>query len=214
MVLQGADDKKGNAKDDGSCNTVLSSDCVKDILKYVNSTAQGISGTYMGNSSYFKCSDLTKHLPEGKKSACWQKWSVSASSRFLPDSSLTANATNYRVRTCPSVDKEETNPFARNVFNTFHFNENGPNNFTSYDKALRNPLPMIVATWLKEDHSKRVKWEQGPSFVGTKLICIPANVSSPGSRTLAEALKSDSPARSRGGMIVVGMLSLAIGLVL
>ncbi|KAL2073538.1 hypothetical protein VTL71DRAFT_10864 [Oculimacula yallundae] len=209
------DDKASNAKDDGTCNTVLSSACVKDIIKHVNSTAQAVAGSYMGNSTYHDCTDLTRGLIKDKDSPCWQKWSGTNSRHFLPDSSRTANATNNGVRTCPSVDPA-SDPSSRNIWASGFNIEEGPNNFTTYDEALRNPQPLIVATWLKEKPD-RIDWQQGYNFVDTKLVCIPANATTPNSRTVAEALKTGAASAvvgSRSATAGAALLILAFGLVL
>jgi len=212
MTLVGFDDKKKHAKDDGTCKTIFTKECLAEIIAIANSSAQSVSGSYKGNNTYFSCSDLTKDVIVNETSKCWGQWTFSASTQFLPDSSLTANATNQDDRSCPSIDKSD--PLARSQFHRFWFPDKGVDNFQSYDEALRNPLPLLVSTWLKEDLSEDSymrKYGGGPA--DTRVICLPANVPTPGSRNLTEALNTGGTARVAslsGSMFMI----LLVGVVL
>ena len=117
----------------------------------------------------------------------------SIGSRFLPG--------NFTGPTSPPVCSDPTNPGNSNETNPAFFSwgdiaSTAPDNFTIYDEAIKTPLPLIVATWLKDSGSQG---EEGNGWADTKLMCIPGNVTEPGSRTLAEATK--------GGAIRLGPLS-------
>ncbi|PVH83789.1 hypothetical protein DL98DRAFT_512943 [Cadophora sp. DSE1049] len=214
MALLTSDDNERHAEDDGTCKNVLSKDCLEELIDHVNTTAQSVTGSYMGNSSFFDCTDLTRGLIKDKKSKCWRQWGATASEHFLPDSSLIANATNQDDTSCPSIGHSD--PLARTHYTSVSHDDGGPSNFTAYDRELRNPLPLVIATWLKHDDSGAIIWNQGRNFAGTKVICIPANATTPGSRNIAEARKSGGTARVPGlRRVLVGALSILIlGLIL
>jgi hypothetical protein len=120
--------------------------------------------------------------------------------------------------TSPPVCSGPTNPGNSNETNRAFFvwvdiASTTPDNFTIYDEAIKTPLPLIVATWLKDSVSQG---EEGNGWADTKLMCIPENVTEPGSRTLAEATKGGAirlgPLSGQLGWVVG--LSLVLGLVL
>ena len=214
MTLLASDDNKRHAEDDGTCKNVLSKDCLEELIEHVNMTAQSVTGSYMGNSTHFDCTDLTRGLIKDKKSKCWRQWGATGSKHFLPDSSLTANATSQDDTSCPSIGHSD--PLARTHYTSVSRDDGGPDNFTSYDRELRNPLPLVIATWLKEDNSSAIIWNQGYNFAGTQVVCIPANITTPGSRNITEALKSGSvPMATRLSPVLIGALSfLVLGIIM
>jgi hypothetical protein len=137
-------------------------------------------------------------------------WTGSIGSRFLSG--------NFTGPTSPPVCSDPTNPGNSNETNRAFFAwgdiaSTAPDNFTIYDEAIKTPLPLIVATWLKDSGSQG---EEGNGWADTKLMCIPGNVTEPGSRTLAEATKGGAirlgPLSGQLGWVVE--LSLVLGLVL
>jgi hypothetical protein len=137
-------------------------------------------------------------------------WTGSIGSRFLPG--------NFTGPTSPAVCSDPTNPGNSNETNRAFFAwgdiaSTALDNFTIYDEAIKTPLPLIVATWLKESG---IQEEGGNGWADTKLMCIPGNVTEPGSRTLAEATKGGAirfgPLSGRLGWVVG--LSLVLGSVL
>jgi hypothetical protein len=78
-------------------------------------------------------------------SKCYQKWTESVASQFLPNFTGPINL--------PCLDP--TNPGNSNATNRAFFSwtdssSTQSGNFTIYDQAIENPLPLIVATWLKD----------------------------------------------------------------
>jgi len=87
MVLITPNEKNhnGGGSDDGSCNTVLSADCIKDIITHVNNIAASYSGTFGGtNSTEFSCFDLMNGIIGDEKSKCWQQYGY-FHDLFLPE---------------------------------------------------------------------------------------------------------------------------------
>lgn len=108
MVLITPDEKNhnGGRSDDGSCNTVLSADCIKDIITHVNNIAASYSGTFGGtNSTEFSCFDLMNGIIGDEKSKCWQQYGY-FHDLFLPEYPgiiSSRKATYNPIVTCPSV---------------------------------------------------------------------------------------------------------------
>ena len=76
-------------------------------------------------------------------------------------------------------------------------------NFTVYDQAILYPQPVFVATWLK--NVTAYPETNGNMYADVRIMCIPANNTTPGSRNLTQA-EASGAARAGG----LGMGSLAI----
>ena len=94
----------------------------------------------------------------------------------------------------------------------------GMNNFTAYDRAIRTPQPVIVATWLKATDNTTFGSSLG--WADTQVMCIKSNITQPGSRNITEAeadKAAGAPGRIRGlgrGMFAVVGLTVYISLLL
>ncbi|KAK0100826.1 hypothetical protein ONS95_007274 [Cadophora gregata] len=196
MVLMTSEKKNfgDGQKEDGSCNSVLSADCIKDLITHVNDTAASYSGTSGGtNSTKLNCFDLMSGLVKNEKSKCWQQYPAWFDDQFLPEYpgiSSTTNATDNPIVSCPPVGAGD--------MDTFHLGYNqaaGPNRFTDYDRVLKTPLAVVLTAWLKDDHSPYMDVRR---WADTRLMCIPGNIASPGSRNLTEALKSGGMTTTQG----------------
>ena len=166
-------------EDDGTCSGILNDACISEIFSKVNTSASLISGRQKGSSASFSCPQLIKAITGSSSSKCHDQWSGSISTEFLPNDY--SNGTVSPRRCVPQNStghpffgwKKEANP------NT---------DFTDYDQAIRTPHPVIVAVWLKaEEGSVDDEDDDEPRWAETKLFCIPANNTQPGSRNLTIA---------------------------
>ena len=71
-------------------------------------------------------------------------------------------------------------------------------NHKYYDQAIRTPHPVIVAVWLKAtDDDLDDQENDQPGWADTRLFCIPANQTEPGSRNLTVANRAAGGAAGR-----------------
>ena len=84
-----------------------------------------------------------------------------------------------------------------------------PGNFTYYDRAIRTPTPIIVATWLKPENGSGNAIGVSSSgnsggWADTRLLCVPGNKAEPGSRSVETADQAASSASSSGNPTGIG----------
>ena len=86
---------------------------------------------------------------------------------------------------CPITNPGDSNTMSgHRAFFGWAGAETQPDNFSLYDMAVTSHVPLFVATWLKSTGNTTA----GPSGVGwadTQILCIPANQTQPGSRSVA-----------------------------
>lgn len=111
------------------------------------------------------------------------------------------------VPQCPPA----TNPGASNASSKAFFswgdsNTRGVDNYTFYDAKIRNPQPVIVSAFLKDAGGigNTLSWAD------TRLLCLPGNVTAPGSRSVTEAEKTSGAERSGGSVSLLGVVVLTV----
>ncbi|KAN0112634.1 hypothetical protein V8E51_005585 [Hyaloscypha variabilis] len=169
--------------DDGTCTSVLTPDCVQELIASVNATASSWSGTMSEN---INCLSL---LPtyQTSSSKCYQQWSGLIGTQFLPASfSSTPNP-----GACQGVNPGDSNAANLSFFG-WSDGTAAPDNFTYYDRAIRSPTPFLVAMWLKPANGSGNAIGVSSSgssgaWADTQLLCIPGNKTEPGSRSIETA---------------------------
>jgi len=201
-------------KDNGSCTSVLTPDCVNEILTNIQQSAQAIYLTTTGSAESYTCPQLMDTVGDSKDSKCYQQWGGSVSSRFLTN--------NFTGPTYPYC-LNPTNPGQSNAENQSFFSwgtgsTKGLTNYSNYDPTIRIPQPLIVATWLKAvTNSNTVDQPAQGNWADTRLLCIPGNVTTPGSRNITEADKAAGAAKIgslNSQMAFVVALTVGLGLIL
>ncbi|KAK0100825.1 hypothetical protein ONS95_007273 [Cadophora gregata] len=208
IPLHGIIDEKKHALDDGTCRNVLEQECFEELMGRLDTTKLNIQASYISNSSsQFNCDNVKRGLVKTGKEDCRHLWTVLLSTNPLPVSTPTVNSTTD-AQSCDDIGNRD------HISRTQYFlrwgNMSG-RNFKVYDQALRNPFPLIIVTWPKQDYSQTPEWNVANNVIDTKVICIPANVTTPGSRNITEALKSAGTTRASGlsgAMFGVMILSL------
>lgn len=92
----------------------------------------------------------------------------------------------------------------------------GRENWTAYDRAVRNAVPVLVVAWAKDRGEEGL--DGGGGWSDVRLMCIGANQTVAGSRNLTMVEKANGAKRSGGGgglgmvtaLVVSVVLSLAL----
>jgi len=96
-------------------------------------------------------------------------------------------------------------------------------NYTLYDRAVLNALPVLTVAWLKSTSNETgqqpivVNGNQAGGWSDARLMCITANETLPGSRNLTQVEHDENGAVKVGGswaLMGAVALSVAVGLVL
>lgn len=81
-----------------------------------------------------------------------------------------------------------------------------------YDQALRTPHPVIVAVWLKAVEGQvDDERDDEPRWADTRLFCIPANNTQPGSRNLTVANRAAGAAAGRREPLSIAAMVMGFG---
>lgn len=189
-------------EDDGSCSGIFNSGCISEILSKVNASAAAFSGTQKGSAAAFSCPQLIQSITTSSSSKCASQWHGSTSTEFLANNFSTEGTSSRRC-----IPTNETG----HPFFGWAKEPNPRADFSDYDQAIRTPHPMIVTVWLKAtDHDLDDPKRDSPGWADTKLFCIPANNTVPGSRNLTVANR----AAGGGGLrfsLQWGSLGAALG---
>jgi hypothetical protein len=204
-------------KDDGTCHGVFSSGCISEILSKVNASAAAYSGTQTGSSSSFSCEALLESIIASSSSKCDDQFAGTMSAEFLPNDF--SSPTSAR---CLPDNLGNSNASA-DAFFGWGKEATDLDNFTHYDQAIRTPHPVIVAVWLKATSGSTSEAEEAAKmrevgWADTRLFCVPANETTPGSRNLTVANRAAGAAGTiqifTKGTITAVALPVLLGLVL
>jgi hypothetical protein len=147
-------------------------------------------------------------------SKCFNQWQGWGATPFLPQ-----NFTGDTYPYYPNCTSD--NPGASNATNSLLAfgleRQIGANNFTVYDRYIRIPQPVFVAVWLKATNNASLGfstelWQD--RWSDSRIMCIPANNTTPGSRTVAEADKAALGTRMEFDLFEVLAVAAVVGLVL
>ncbi|KAL3419448.1 hypothetical protein PVAG01_09670 [Phlyctema vagabunda] len=195
-----------NGTDDGTCTSVIGSDCVREIISVVNASAAGLSGAETGSSDSVSCPSLL----DGLSSGCSNLWTATNNNQFLPN-----NFTNLSDPDCSNpVNKGNSNSTSGAFFGWGDSESTARGDFTVYDNVISTSTPIIVTTWLKAtsnvtDIPSTVVTNSG--WADTKLICLPANVIEAGSRNVTKPAADSAGRRVRmGSMVFTATLILIV----
>jgi hypothetical protein len=182
-------------KDDGTCSSVLSSDCLAELKSQLTRAIDSTTG-------YSGCGDILGNVGTSPTSKCYQAWDPSgySASRLIPFNTTADEQCNLNPG-----NSDASNP----SFLSWHYDNysDAPNNFTNYDHAILFPQPVFVVAYTNSSGSTT-----------SSIMCIPANNTTPGSRTVGEAdgtstssgaMGSTTPKKSSGGMVEGSGVKLA-----
>jgi hypothetical protein len=147
-------------------------------------------------------------LGTSTSSKCFNQWQGWVATQFLPQ--------NFTGDTYPYYPNcKSDNPGASNATDLLlAFGDGGQigaSNFTVYDRYIRIPQPVFVAVWLKATFSTELSHNP---WSDSRIMCIPANNTTPGSRTVAEADKAALGTRMEFDLFGVLAVAAVVGLVL
>jgi len=159
--------------------------------------------TFTGGSDL--CSQILTSIT-GDGGACENLWEGFASSTFLP-TNFTGPTQNVSHQ---DVEGNVTNPLLG--FGADY--ATASDNFTVYDKYIRIPQPVFAAVWLKPtSNSSSYSYSTDPAqqpWSDSRVMCITANNTTPGSRNITEADKAATGGASRAEMSLFGVVGLAL----
>jgi len=175
-------------QDDGTCSSVFSADCLKEIHDTIASAAAGLSGATQ-KSGPVDC----PYFSPMKSSKCKDAWSGSISGPWL-----SRNFTPPRTAGgCPPQNPGDSNGTSGSFFSwSTTIRGSATDNYTEYDHAILYPQPLFVSVWLKETNSSG----ELPRWSDTRIMCIPGNVTEPGSRSATQA-QADSGSGKMGSSL-------------
>lgn len=196
------DDDTIGGNDDGTCSSVLGSDCIEDIISNVNGTAAEYSVKPLDDDvgACSRLGDLINPSSCSKSGGGSRGWNASP---FLSP----FNASE----TCPVTNPGDTN--ATNAALHFSWGRNGKSMLDAYNHAIQASQPIIMALWLRptnDSSAKNLPWAH------TQVMCIKANNVAPGSSKGAAVIKNNGVAvraGARGAFVFVG-LAVLISIVL
>jgi len=190
--------------DDGSCSSIIDSKCLTAVQTGLHQGAAEQSGRPFAGASDL-CSQILTSLI-GKGDPCENLWGGLASAQFLP-TGFTAPTQNMSYQ---DVEGNVTNP----IFGWGAEDATASDNFTVYDKYIRIPQPVFAAVWLKPtSNSSSYSYSTDPAqqlWSDTRVMCIPANNTTPGSRNITAADKAATGAASRAEISLFGVIGLAV----
>ncbi|PVH87112.1 hypothetical protein DL98DRAFT_637796 [Cadophora sp. DSE1049] len=211
--------KNEGSSENGTCNTILSSECRAHLLETVISNAATLSGRASGSRNGFSCPTLFGaggSLTSG--GPCEDQWAGTVSSQFL--SNNFTNSRNTLEPGCPLTNVGNSTLDDEPFFSWLQSSTQS-DNYTLYDRAVLNALPVLTVAWLKatgnetEQHVVVNGGERG--WLDARLVCISANDTQPGSRNLTQVEHDENGAVKVGSswaLIGAAALSVVIGLVL
>ncbi|CZS95532.1 hypothetical protein WAI453_011412 [Rhynchosporium graminicola] len=207
---------RGNG-DDGTCSSVFTSACRAHILQIVTQNAEALSARSSGSRQDFSCPSLfgSSGSLTSDDSPCKDIIAGTVSSQFL--SSNFTDGGNTLEPGCPLV-----NPGNSTLEDEPFFSWQGAStesgNFTLYNRAVLNALPVLMVGWLKETDDKTA--QSGAvgggetRWTDARLMCVSANQTRPGSRDLAEVERASGAGKIVGKWTVSGavVMGLVVGL--
>ncbi|KAH7319473.1 hypothetical protein BKA65DRAFT_599527 [Rhexocercosporidium sp. MPI-PUGE-AT-0058] len=207
---------KGNTEN-GTCNTIFTSECRTHILQTVTTNAASISARASGSRNGFSCPSLFGTSLTGDDSPCEDQWSGTVSSQFLPN-----NFTDRRNTLEPgcSISNVGNSTLEDEPFFSWQKESTEAGNFTIYDRAVLNALPVLTVAWLKSTSNETAQsvtvGDGMQGWTGAQLMCITANETQLGSRNLTQVERDSEAVKIVGNWAVVGVvgLSIVVGLVL
>ena len=209
---------EGNSEN-GTCNTILSSSCRAHLLDTVTKNAASLSGQARGSRSDFSCptlfgsgGSLTSEGP------CEDQWSGTVSSQFLPNNFT--DRRNTLEPGCPLTNVGNSTVEDEPFFAWLQESTDS-DNYTLYDRAVLNALPVLTVAWLKSTSNETgqqiiVNGNDAGGWSDARLMCITANDTQPGSRNLTQVEHDENSGVKLGGswaLMGAVALSVAIGLV-
>jgi len=184
-------------KDDGTCSTVFSSDCLKEIQDVLKNNAASDH-----SETQYPCASLLGSVGQAKGSKCKGIWGGWDAVQFLP-----RNFT--QVTNKCNINPGNSDSKSRAFFSWSVGPSTDIDNFTAYDEAIRFPLPLFTAVWLKDtSNGTNSHVYSSPSWSDTRILCLPGNTTVAGSRniTVADAAANDA---GRTGVSLLGVVGLA-----
>ena len=192
-------------EDDGTCSGIFNNGCINEIFSKVNASAARFSGRQKGSTAAFSCPQLIKSITTSSSSKCHDQWYGSTSTEFLPNDFSTEALSPRRC-----VPQNETG----HPFFGWGKDPNPSTNFKDYDQAVRTPHPVIVAVWLKAlPGTVDDEEDDEPGWADTRLFCIPANNTEPGSRNLTVVNRAAGGGAGRKESLDKGTLLMVLGAV-
>lgn len=111
---------------------------------------------------------LVSDLSVDVNSACYRLTAGAVSSDLTPPNTPASKIGN---NTCPDVNPGSSNTTANGFF-TLENTVLGANNFSTYDKDLVTPWPLLVTSWIGTGVKRP---GGGGGWADTRLLCIPRN---------------------------------------
>jgi hypothetical protein len=195
------------AQDNGTCNTVFSSACYAEIISTVNRTASQWSNTATASSSSLACTGLLGGINSNSKSACYNQWFGTFSSRFIQNDFTSQNNSACSTNTNPGASD-----FTHRSFFSWSEGTQAKGNYTAYDNILLHPQPVIVAAFLKNTNSAGGQTTGSESaWADTRLLCLPANITTPDSRNITVARKESGASRAHSVVVrILGIVAFTV----
>jgi len=194
---------KNAQRDDGTCSSVFSSDCLKAIQDSMKSGAAAISGSST-SSTIEPCSQLLNGLSSkgGKCDGVFDGW---ISAQFMPSNFSEPRPTSSG---CNYANPGDSNATSGGFFSW----SDSSGTETAYYDAIRFPQPIFIAAWLKDtsNGSSFTYNTDDTTWSDTRVMCIPGNTTMAGSRNITEAEKAANAAGKAGPCLfaVVGFAVL------
>jgi len=185
-------------KDDGTCSTVFSSDCLEEIQANLQTSASSQAGR---PETVSPCANLLS-FSVIKGSKCKGAW----------DEYFTAQNLPKNFNQSQSMEACQGNPGNSDVTsagfpNWGNLSATGPNDFTAYDAAIKFPQPLFVMMWLKDttNGSGLQISSASPPWWDIRIMCLPGNTTVAGSRNITDAVAI----AGRVEMSLIGVVGLA-----
>ncbi|KAL2063671.1 hypothetical protein VTL71DRAFT_5476 [Oculimacula yallundae] len=201
--------------ENGTCNSILTPACRAHILSTAITGASRVSNRASGSSASFSCPSLFSGSLGGDDSPCKDIDTSSFSQRFLPNNFT--DGRNTREPGCPLLNVGNST-LEDEPFFSWQGDSTQSGNFTLYDRALLNALPVLTVAWLKATSNESllgvVQGEADVGWTSANLMCIGANETQPGSRNFTQAERASGAERMVVGWSMMSMLvmSLVFGL--
>ncbi|KAG4429809.1 hypothetical protein IFR05_014709 [Cadophora sp. M221] len=168
--------KNDGSKENGTCNTMLTSECKEHLLATSRSNAYSLSGSSFSNGVVSCPSLLGALVATASDSPCRGQWTGVVSSPFLSQNSTDASPPPPGSRVCPVENLGNSTARDRAFLSWGDWEGFATDNYTAYDRAVRNVLPVLTVAWLKN-----TTYLDGWS--DSRLFCLNAVQTTPESRS-------------------------------
>ena len=177
------------ANDDGTCSSVFSNECVTDMNKFLKNYAEEQA---KGASSRTNCGGLGMLISRNVTSC-----------KGISGSFTSGTFTGGQSKTkagCEPFNAGRSGPGTGSLFGWSNGIQDG---FMRYDNAITTPAPLFVIAW-------RNKTTGGGLWSDSRFMCVAANVTKAGSRSVQEARKSGAARLGVTSGLFIGLMSLLV----